>query len=348
MEPLRIGRIHIADDGPCAVIVEAACEHKGSLKAAKRLAQAAKASGADIVKFQLHLPEIEMVPRSIRFWAGSMDEVLERVNLSIDAHRQLMRYCETIGIQYLCTAFCAAGIDVLEQLGVKAFKIGSGEMTNLPMIRHVARISRRRRKPVLVSTGMSTMEEITETVAVLKDQGARFMLMNCTSAYPPRYKDINLGLIPILRKRFGVLVGHSDHTPNGDTALAAVTMGAKAIEKHFTLDRSLNGPDHHVSLEPRELRQMIQGIRHVEAALGSAKRVHPDEAPIRRWAHHSVVSADRIPSGTVLSAEMLTVKRPGWGIPAKYLERLSGRVAKRYIAVNTVLRWDDVAGRALR
>lgn len=346
LEPLRIGRIRIAPDRPCVVIAEAACEHQGSLNAAKRLARAAKASGVEIVKFQLHLPEQEMIPRSIRFWAGSMDEVLERVNLSIADHRRLMRYCETIGIHSLCTAYCAAGIEVLEELGVKAFKIGSGEMTNLPMIRHVAKLSARRRKPVLVSTGMSTMEEIAQTVAVLKDADARFMLMNCTSAYPPKYEDINLGLIPILRKRFGVLVGHSDHTPDSSTALAAVAMGAAVVEKHFTLDRSLNGPDHHVSLEPRELRLMVEGIRHVEAALGSEKRVHPDEEAVRRWAHHSVVSVDDIPSGTAITAKMLGVKRPGWGIPAKHLEQLPGRVAKRNIAANTVLRWEDVAGRA--
>jgi N-acetylneuraminate synthase len=189
---------------------------------------------------------------------------------------------------------------------------------------------------------MSTMAEIAETVAVLKSEGARFMLMNCTSAYPPMYEEINLGLIPLLRKRFNVLVGHSDHTPSSETALAAVAMGATVIEKHLTLDHALKGPDHHVSLEPRELRVMVEGIRHIEAALGSEKRVHPDEELVRRWAHHSVVSVCDIPAGSVLVPAMVGVKRPGWGIPAKYLEGLYGRVVKRDIPVHSVLHWEDV------
>lgn len=340
--PLPLGRVTLAADRPCVVIAEGACEHKGRLDEAKRLARAAKAAGADIVKFQLHLPEVEMVPGAIRFWAGSMDEVLKRVNLSIDDHRRLFRYCEDIGIQYLCTAYCAAGVDVLQELGVPAFKIGSGEMSNLPMIRHVGRLSARTGKPVLCSTGMSTLQEIDETVEVLRQTGARFALFNCTSEYPPRYDHINLGLVPVFRERYGVHVGHSDHSPANETAVAAVALGAKMLEKHFTLARAKRGPDWLVSIEPAELRALVEGVRRVEAALGSVKRLYREERPVRRWAHHSVVSAQAIRRGDRLTPALLAVKRPGWGIPAKALESCYGCTAARDIPANTVLRWRDV------
>jgi N-acetylneuraminate synthase len=324
------------------VIAEAACEHRGSLREAKRLAKAAHAAGADIVKFQLHLPNAEMIPGSIRFWAGSMDEVLDRVNLSIDDHRRLMRYCETIGIQYLCTAYCAEGVQLLQELGVPAFKIGSGEMTNLPMMRRVAELSAKTGKPVLVSTGMSTLSEIDETVAVLKGAGARFMLFNCTSEYPPKPEHINLGLLKVFRERWGVLVGQSDHTPDAYTSYAAVALGARAIEKHFTFSRALRGPDWHVSIEPKELKTLIQGMRIIEAALGSRKRLHPEERPVRAWAHHSVVSLCAIPAGAAIAPDMVGVKRPGSGVPAKHLDAFYGRVARREIQKDALLRWEDV------
>lgn len=329
------------------MIAEAACEHKGRFEYAKRLARAAKSSGAAIIKFQLHLPDVEMIPRSIKFWAGSMDSVLEKVNLSVDDHRRLMLYCKSIGIQYLCTAYCAAGIDVLEELGVPAFKTGSGEMTNLPMMRHVARISAKTRKPVLVSTGMSRLEEIKETVAVFKEEGARFMLFNCTSEYPPKPAHINLGVMRVLREQFGVHVGHSDHTPTSYTALAAAALGARAIEKHVTLARRYRGPDWHVSLEPQELRDLVLGIRIIEAALGSTKRLHAEEKSVRAWAHHSVVTRRRIGRGDRFSLENLIPKRPGYGIPSKYLDerygrKILGRRARRDLPANVLLKWQDI------
>lgn len=340
--PLRIGRVTVAQDRPCVILAEAACEHRGRLETAKRLARAAKAAGADIVKFQLHLPEQEMLPNSIRFWAGSMDDILEQVNLSVEDHRQLMRYCERIGIQYLCTAYCAAGVDVLHRLGVPAFKIGSGEMANLPMIRHVAGLSASTGKPMIVSTGMSTMEEVAETVRVLKAQRAHFMLLNCTSEYPPKYEHLHLGFLQVLRARFGVLAGHSDHSPDNYSSFAAVALGAKMIEKHFTLAQKDRGPDWHVSLEPQGVKDLVDGVRRIEAALGAEKRLYPEERPVRRWAHHSVVSVQDIPRGSRMTSTMLGVKRPGYGIPAKYLETVCGRMARRAIPANTLIRWVDL------
>jgi sialic acid synthase SpsE len=195
---------------------------------------------------------------------------------------------------------------------------------------------------VIVSTGMATEAEIDETVEALRQEGARFMLMNCTSAYPPRYDQLHLGYMRVLRNRYGVLVGHSDHTPEATSAIAAAALGAVAIEKHFTLDRATGGPDKHVSLEPAEFRAMVDAIRNVEQALGDEKRVTEDEAVVRAWAHHSVVAVRDVAEGATLAAEDVAVKRPGSGIPAKHVEEVVGRVAARPIAADTPLQWADL------
>ena len=336
-EEISIGTVVIGGTRPTVIIAEAACEHLGSLEVAQRMVDAAKEAGADIIKFQLHLPE-EMLPGSIQFWGGSMDEVVAKYDLDIEAQVELMDYCQRVGIQYLCTPFSMKAVDLLDEGGAPAFKTGSGEMTNIPMLRHIAR----KGKPMIVSTGMATVEEIEDTVSALKEEEASFVLMNCTSAYPPRYDDINLGFIPRMREMFGVMVGHSDHTPEMWTALGAVALGANVVEKHFTLDRGLKGPDYHVSLEPPDFRTMVEAIRKLEAALGSEKKVHPDEVPVREWAHHSVVSLCDIARGSTISRQMLGIKRPGRGIPAKQLDQLYGCVAKRDIPANSLLQWEDL------
>ncbi|MBM3942638.1 MAG: CMP-N-acetylneuraminic acid synthetase [SAR202 cluster bacterium] len=343
MKDMKIGSVVVGEGRPTVTIAEAACEHMGSLEVAKCMVDAAKWAGADIIKFQLHIPEEEMVRGAVKFWAGDLDEVLSRINLPPEAHVELMDYCKQVGIQYLCTPFCAKAADVLEEIGSPAFKIGSGEMTNLPMLRHIAK----KDKPMIVSTGMATVEEIGETVATLREEGTQFMLTHCTSEYPPKYEDINLGFIPRLREMFDVMVGHSDHTPDIWTALGAVAMGARVVEKHFTLDRYLKGPDQHVSLIPAEFKTMVEGIRKLEAALGSEKRVHAEEEPVRHWAHHSVVCLQDIPLGTAITGGMVGVKRPGWGIPAKYLDRLDGRRTRRSLPKGTILQWEDIEGTRL-
>jgi sialic acid synthase SpsE len=338
---LRIGDRRIGDGSPCYVIAEACINHNGNFETALRMVEAARAAGADAIKFQVHYLEHEMlrsVPTSGNFDKPLWD-VLEETNLSDDQHRALKERCEQLGIEYLCTAYCREAGDFLAELGVAAFKTGSGELTNHPFLRSLGRHDR----PLLVSTGMATQDEVDRTVDVLRESGTPFGLFHCTSEYPPLYADLNLGLIPAYKQRYGVVVGHSDHTPNIYSALGAAAYGANLIEKHFTLDKTQKGADHAVSIEPAELYELVRGIRIIEAAAGERKEVFDRERPIRAWAHHSVVTLRPIGEGEELSEENVWVKRPGTGIPASELDRVLGRRASRDLGPGELVAWEDVA-----
>jgi len=338
MKTFKLGEFEVNKDSSVLIIAELACEHGGSMEAAKRLIRAAKEAGADIAKLQIHVLEEEMVPNTIKFWAGSMDDVLKRVNIgTLEQHQELKKYCAEIGIAYLCTPFCREGADILEKVGVDGYKTGSGELTNIPMLRHIAK----KGKPMLVSTGMSTLEEVEESIQALREEKASFALMHCISEYPAHYEDLNLGTIKDLENKFDCLVGFSDHTNEIYSAIAAVALGAKIIEKHFTI-RDLHGPDDMVSLDPIQFGEMVRAIRKIEKSLGSLKQVHNQEKEVRGWAHHSVVVKQNIPAGVKITVEMLTVKRPGWGVPAKFLNDFIGKKPKRNLKSNELIKWEDV------
>jgi len=338
IKDIKLGDILISSESDTVVIAEAAVEHLGSLPVALRMADAAKALGVDIIKYQMHIPSSEMLPNKIKFWGGSLDEILENYNLTVSDHEKLIAYCDKIGIQYLCTPFCEEAVGVLNELGVVGFKTGSGELGNLSMMSAIANT----KKPVIISTGMSTYEEIAQTVNFMRNLDAEFMLTNCTSIYPAPYNQLNLKLIERLHSDFDVWVGHSDHTPDIWSSLGAVGMGAKLIEKHFTLSRFMQGPDAAVSLEPCEMEEMIKAIRIIDQAKGSGvKEIQPEERQVRDWAHHSVVSTLDIPIGTLITAKHVTVKRPGTGIPAAKLDEVIGKLTTKGIEANALLSWDD-------
>lgn len=313
----------------------------GSLDAAKEMCRQAKLAGCDCIKFQHHLPDEEMlpdVPMTSNFDIP-LYEFLKRYALTLDQHKELMDFCDEIGIQYLCTPFSLKAAQELNELGVAAFKIGSGEMDDIPMLKAIAKMG----KPMIVSTGMATMDEIKRTYDVLADEGIEFALMNCLSEYPPCYEDVNLGVIEQMQSEFPkAVIGHSDHTPDLYTSFAAVAKGAKIIEKHVILDKRTPGPDQSVSIDFFELRQLVDGIRKVEAALGSEKKVHSSEKGIREWAHRSVVSLVDIPVGATITQEMIWSKRPGTGIPSYRMDEVIGKVAKREIKANTLVAWEDL------
>jgi len=287
---------------------------------AKEMALQAKLCGADAVKFQHHLPDEEMlregVPMSSNFNMPLYD-FLKKYALTLEQHYELFDYCKKIGITYLCTPFSRKAAEELNEMGLEAFKIGSGELTDIPTLKVIASFG----KPMILSTGMSEVVEIEETLEAVLPINQQVILMNCTSEYPPKYSDINLGVINQLHEKFGLIIGHSDHTPDIYTCFGAVAKGAKLLEKHIILDRRQPGPDQSVSIEPYELYQLVQGVRRIEEALGSNKTLQELERPIRAWAHRSVVSLVDIAKGQMIKPEMVWTKRPGTGIPAKNLER---------------------------
>jgi N-acetylneuraminate synthase len=331
----------IGGNALCFVIAEACDNHLGSLHVAKEMVRQAKACGADAIKFQHHLPDEEMLREGVPMSANfniPLHEFLERYALKLEQHYELLRFCKELGIIYLCTPFSRKAAEEINEMGVSAFKIGSGELTDLPTLKVIAAFG----KPMILSTGMAEWQEITETVDTLKPINDQLVLMNCTSEYPARHSDINLAVIRELERRYDLIVGHSDHTPDIYTCIAAVAMGAKLIEKHFILDRRQPGPDQSVSIEPYELNELVRAVRRVEEALGSEKVVHEQEKPIRAWAHRSVVSLCSIPRGTTITEKMAWTKRPGSGIPAKFLDKVIGRVARVTIPDNHLIRWDEL------
>ncbi|MCA8931698.1 MAG: N-acetylneuraminate synthase family protein, partial [Rhodospirillaceae bacterium] len=281
---------------PAFVIAEACDNHMGNLDTAIEMARQAKLAGADAVKYQHHLPDEEMLPDTPMSdnFSEPLYEFLKKHALTLDQHRTIKAFCDQIGITYLCTPFSLAAARELDPLGVPAYKIGSGEMTDIPSLVRIADLG----KPMIVSTGMATLEEIQRTYDALVARNTQLALMNCVSEYPPVYEDLNLRVIQTMQAAFpDAVIGHSDHTPDLYTAFAAVTLGACLVEKHVILDKRTPGPDQSVSIDFRDLANLVDGIRKVEAALGSEKAVHGRERDIRTWAFRSLVSTRPIPAG---------------------------------------------------
>lgn len=331
------------------IIAEAGVNHNGSLDLALKLIDAAKASGADAVKFQTFRADL-LATRSAHkaayqerttAAAESQFDMLQRLELDAAAHRRLIDHCREIGIQFLSSPFDMQSADLLAAMGVSLCKVPSGEITNLPFLEHVAR----KGWPLILSTGMSTLGEVEEAVKVLKVAGAsQLTLLHCVTEYPAPYAEVNLRAMQTLKSAFGLPVGYSDHTPGIEIAIAAVALGAEVIEKHFTLDRSLPGPDHAASLEPLELQQMVMAIRHVEAALGNGiKAPAPCELPNIGVARKSVVAARSLSAGHQLASGDLAIKRPGNGLAPKLLPALIGRTLRGGVAKDEIISWDHLA-----
>jgi N-acetylneuraminate synthase len=338
----RVGSRTVGREEPAFIVAEACDNHLGNMRVAREMALQAKLAGADAVKYQHHLPDEEMLrdaPMSDNFREPLYD-FLKKYALTLDQHAELMAYCRSIGITYMCTPFSYKAACELAGAGdIEVFKIGSGELTDIPSLVKIAALG----KPMILSTGMCTLEEIDETVAALRRAGATFALMNCVSEYPPVYDDINLGVIRVLMDRYPDLtIGHSDHTPDLYTCYAAVALGARIVEKHIILDKLQPGPDQSVSIDMHDLHALVDGIRKVERACGRAKRVHEREAPIRRWATRSVVAIRPITAGQVIAEDMVWTKRPGTGIPSKRLHEVIGRTAACDIPADTLVRWEQL------
>ncbi len=331
---------HIIDDNnPCFIIAEACDNHLGSIDIAKKMIDASHSAGANAIKFQHHLPDEEMlrdIPMSDNF-DEPLYEFLRKYALTLSQHRELKEYCDKVGILYMCTPFSYAAAKDISDL-VSVFKIGSGEMTDLPSIEAISDIG----LPMILSTGMSTFEEIDRTYNFLENKHQSFALLNCLSEYPPVYEDLNLGVITSMRERYlKAVIGHSDHTPDIYTSFAAVTLGAKIIEKHVILDKNQPGPDQSVSIEFNQLKNLVTGIRQIEVSLGKDKIIHKKEEEIRAWAFRSLVSIKDIAKGEIISKQNIWCKRPGTGIPSSKMNEVLGLYSSRKIPANTLLSWED-------
>jgi len=317
------------------IIAEAGVNHNGDVKLAKKLVDAAKSAGADAVKFQTFKAEclVSKAAQKAEYQKHttgadeSQLEMVKKLELSFDDFKFLKKYCEQKEILFLSTPFDFDSIDFLESLKIPIFKVPSGEITNLPYLMKIANTG----KPVIISTGMSDLDEVGSALEVLRENGAGTMtLLHCNTQYPTPFEDANLKAMLALKERFGLAVGYSDHTLGIEAPIAAIALGATVIEKHFTLDKSLEGPDHKASLDPQELKAMVGYIRNIEVALGDGiKQPSVSETMNKEVARKSIVARRNIVKGEIFTQDNLTVKRPGNGIsPMKWFEVL-GMSAKR-------------------
>lgn len=338
-----IGERVVGPGHPCFIIAEAGVNHNGSLEMARQLVDVAAQAGADAIKFQTFKAEKMVAPDAPKAeyqmrntgTAESQFEMIRRLELSPEMHQNLRAYCADKGILFMSSPFDEESADLLADLDVAVFKIPSGELTNLPFLDHVAQ----KGKPMIVSTGMSTLAEVSTAVATIHHANNKdLMLLHCVSNYPADPVDINLKAMATLAMAFQVPVGYSDHTNGVEVTLAAVALGACVIEKHFTLDRNLPGPDHLASLEPAELESMVRGIRIVETSLGHGrKEPAAREANTAAVARKSLVTAQDIPAGQRLMEEHISVKRPGTGIPPAMISHILGRTTRVAVSAGTLI-----------
>jgi N,N'-diacetyllegionaminate synthase len=322
------------------VIAEAGVNHNGSLETAKRLVEVAANAGADFVKFQTFNAD-DIVTKTAdkaeyqKIATGndvSQYEMLKSLELTSDMHEQLLEHCDNFSIGFLSTGFDQSSVAYLVSLGQQLVKVPSGEITNLPYLKFVGSLG----LPVILSTGMSSLEEVGDALSVLKNAGTdkdRVTVLHCTSEYPAPFENVNLNAMQTISKEFGVSVGYSDHTTGIEISIAAAALGATVIEKHFTLDRALPGPDHKASLEPDELVALVKSIRNIEIALGAGSKVPSNgENTNKVIARKSIVARQDIHSGDSFTVDNLTTKRPGTGVsPMKWHEILGKTATRDYL-----------------
>jgi sialic acid synthase SpsE len=329
---------------PPFVLAEIGINHEGNINKAKRMVDDAHAAGCECVKFQCHVIEDEMIQAAKSVIPGNAKEsiwdIMSRCALTEDEDAELKSYVETKGMLYLSTPFSRAAAVRLEKLGVCAYKIGSGECNNYPLIRHIAAY----RKPVILSTGMNDIRSITPAVKILRSFGVPYALMHCTSIYPTPYDKVRLGALSELAVSFpDAVLGLSDHSIGIYTCLAAVALGAAILEKHFTSDKSWPGPDVPISIDPSELKDLIDGTSAIHQAMGGSKAVLNEEKPTMDFAYACVVAIQDIEAGAPLSADNIWVKRPGTGeIKAVHFADLLGRRVSKCLPKNTQLKWTDL------
>jgi len=347
MTMIKISDKFIGEGMPCFIIAEAGVNHNGDINLAKKLIDAAVGAGADAVKFQTFKAEKLVIRDADKAEyqtkstgsGESQYQMLKKLELTESNFEELKAYAENKNIIFLSTPFDNESVDFLDNIGVPLFKIGSGEITNLPLLQHIAK----KKKPVILSTGMSTLGEIEEALYTLINEGLRdIIILHCITSYPAKAEEANLNVIKTLRSCFKLPVGLSDHTLGINVSLASRVLGACVIEKHFTLDNKLPGPDHVASLDPEELGALVNGIREIESALGDGiKKPTKEEENIKKFVRKKLVACVDIPRDAIIAEGMVMLKRVGTeeGIDPKYLYSVLGKKTLQEIKMNSLIKW---------
>lgn len=343
MKEIQIGNKFIGEDEPCFVIAEVGSNHNRDFNQALNLIDVAVEAGADAVKFQTYSAEHLYSKNTFKINTKAKEsiwDIIKRIEMPSHWHSDLAEYCAKKEIIFLSTPFDIQAVDQLEGINMPAYKIASFEIVHLPLLTYIAKTG----KPIILSTGMADLADIEAALEVIYQQGNKdVILLHCVVNYPPQYADLNLRAMKTIRQAFQLHVGFSDHTLGITSDIAAVALGACIIEKHFTLDRDLSGPDHPFALEPDELKAMIQAIRDTEKALGSPiKKPTMAEKETHQSGRRSLVAICPIPKGTIITKEMIEVKRPGLGIQPKFIDIVVGREARKDIEQDNILLWEMV------
>jgi len=339
---VKIGDKKIGSGHPTYIIAEVGANHNRDKTIAKKLIDKAADAGVDAVKFQTYKAETLYSKNAPRFSKDTMRpfDLIKANELPLEWHRELFRYAVRKKLHFLSSPFDYEAVDQLDDVGVPAFKVASFELTDLELLRYIAK----KKKPVILSVGMATLGEIEEALTVIRsEKNDDIILLHCTSLYPSPIDVVNLNVIQTLQMAYKIPIGFSDHTLGIHIPIAAVAKGAAVIEKHFTLDRHMKGPDHMFAVEPEELQQMVRNIRDVEKALGTGiKERSPQEQEMYEKGRRSIIAAQHIKKGTKLTRDILLVKRPGYGIKPKYIDMIIGRKANKNIKKDQWLTWDDI------
>jgi sialic acid synthase len=346
MKTIPLGSLLIGDDHPTFVIAEAGINHQGDIAIARQLIDVAAEAQADAVKFQkrdlqriLTSAGLAMPYQNRNSFGDTYGEHKRALELGWEEYTNLKEYAEAQGLIFLASAWDEESVDFLEKLGVVAHKLASADLTNKPLLAHVAQTG----KPLILSTGMSELWEVDEAVALVRQYHDNFVLLQCTSTYPSDFAQINLRVMPMYQQRYSCLVGFSGHEKGIAVSSAAVALGACVLERHFTLDRTMKGGDHAASLEPLGLGKLVRDVRAIELALGDGQKViYAEEQPVRQKLAKSVVTAVDIPAGTTLTRAMLTTKGPGTGISAGKLDSLIGHTTQRDLPADVVIQPADI------
>ena len=327
------------------IIAEIGVNHNGSVDLAKKMIKSASDCGVDAVKFQTYKSEnlVTKTAKKAEYQQkntseDSQYEMLKKLELSFDDFKELKDYASKQDVLFLSSPFDQDSVDLLEDLDVQAYKLGSGELTNFELIDYVQKTG----KPIIFSTGMATLDEIKEIHDFIKDK-SNAIFLHCITGYPTCYEEANLNFIKTLQKELDVPIGFSDHSPGIELPIAAVALGACVVEKHFTTDKTLEGPDHKASLNPDEFKSMVDAIRNVEVAMGDGiRKFSENELEIKKVARKSIVLNKNISKGTIIKKEMLVIKRPGTGISPKYINNVVGMKAIKDLQIDSVLNWKDI------